>query len=289
MVEFADGDIWLRFANFSENEVTMCTRQIAGYASRPPSTVAIIGDAGPEQPDADNWWKQVDVDLLSTEERAQLRSVLTKHASMWDGTLGAIRGVFHRIDTGDHAPVHLQPRRAVPAARETERAEVRRMLDAGVIEESEAEWSAPVVLVAKHDGSTRFCVDYRRLNAVTKGDVYPLPRLDECIDSMGSGTYFSTLDANAGFWQIPLDEASKDKTSFWCHAGFYRFKRMPFGLVNAPASFQRAMDIILAGVRWNCALVYMDDVIIYSRTFEEHMGHLDQVLGLLRRRMSRSS
>jgi RNase H-like domain found in reverse transcriptase/Reverse transcriptase (RNA-dependent DNA polymerase) len=78
-------------------------------------------------------------------------------------------------------------------------------------------------------------------------------------------------------------EASKDRTSYSCHAGFYRFKRMPFGLVNAPASFQRAMDIILAGVRWNCALVYMDDVIIYSRTFEEHMGHLDQVLGLLRK------
>jgi RNase H-like domain found in reverse transcriptase/Reverse transcriptase (RNA-dependent DNA polymerase) len=260
-----------------------CTRQIVEYASRPPSTVAFIGDAGPERPDADDWWKQVDVDHLSTEERAQLRSVLTKHASIWDGTLGAIRGVFHRIDTGDRAPVHLQPRRAGPAARETERAEVRRILDAGVIEESEAEWSAPVVLVAKHDGSTRFCVDYRGLNAVTKRDVYPLLRLDECVNSLGSAAYFSTLDANPGFWHIPLDEASKDKTSFSCHAGFIRFKRMPFGLVNAPASFQRAMDIILAGVRWNCALVYMDDVIIYSRTFEEHMGHLDQVLGPLRK------
>jgi hypothetical protein len=154
LAEFADGDIWLRFANFSENEVAMCTRQSVGYASRPLSTVAIIGDAGPEKPDVDDWWKQVDVDHFSTEERAQLRSVLTKHASMWDVTLGSIRGVFHRIDTGDHMPVHLQPRRAGPAARETEQAEVRSLLDAGVIEESEAEWSVPVVLVAKHDGST---------------------------------------------------------------------------------------------------------------------------------------
>jgi hypothetical protein len=138
------------------------------------------------------------VDHLSTEERAQVRSALTKHASMWDGTLGAIRGVFHRIDTGDHAPVHLQPRRARPAAGETERVEVRKMLDAGLIEESEAELSAPVVLVTRHDGSPRFCVEYRGLNAVTKRDVHPLPRLDECVESLGSAAYFSTLDANAG-------------------------------------------------------------------------------------------
>jgi hypothetical protein len=245
LAEFADVDIWLCFANFSENAVRMYTWQIVGYASRSPSTVAIVGGTGPKMQDTDDWWKQVDADHFSTEERAHLRSTLIKHASMRDGTLGAIRGIFHHIDTGDHAPVHLQPRLAGPAARETERADFRRKLDAGVIEAIEAEWSALVVLVAKHDGSTRFSVDNRRLSAVTKWDVYPLPRLDECVDSVGSAAYFSTLDAKVRFWQIPLDEASKDKTSFSCHAGFCRFKRMPLGLVNAPASFQLAMDIFL--------------------------------------------
>jgi hypothetical protein len=117
--------------------------------------------------DTDDWWKQVDADHLSTEKRAHLRSILIKHASMRDGTLGAIRGIFHRIKTGDHAPVHLQPRLAGPAARETERADFHRKLDAGVIEAIEAEWSALVVPVAKHYGSTMFSDDYRGLSAVT--------------------------------------------------------------------------------------------------------------------------
>jgi Reverse transcriptase (RNA-dependent DNA polymerase)/RNase H-like domain found in reverse transcriptase len=157
------------------------------------------------------------------------------------------------------------------------------MLAADVIEPSDAEWAAPVVLISKPDGSTRFCIDYRSLNAITKKDVYPLPRLDECLDSLGTAQYISTLDANSGFYHIPVDEASLDKTSFTCHAGFHRFKRMPFGLINAPASFQRAMDVVLSGVRWSCALVYLDDVIIFSITFEEHLRHLNEVLSLLRR------
>jgi hypothetical protein len=283
LVEFSGQEVWLRFANFSDRLVTLSPGQIIGYATRPPSMVSLVDGEERSDPVEPDWWTQVDSDHLSSDEQQQLRDILERQSDMWNGRLGTIRGVFHRIDTGDHAPVHLQPRRAGPAAREVERAEVEKMLEADVIERSEAEWSAPVVLVSKADGSTRFCVDYRALNAITKRDVYPLPRLDECVDSLGAAQYFTTLDANSGYWQIPLDEASRDKTSFTCHAGFYRFKRMPFGLVNAPASFQRAMDIILAGVRWNCALVYLDDVVIYSRTFAEHMRHLDQVLGLLRK------
>jgi Reverse transcriptase (RNA-dependent DNA polymerase) len=137
------------------------------------------------------------------------------------------------------------------------------MLDAKVIEPAASEWASPIVLIPKPDGSLRFCVDHRKLNSITIRDQYALPRLDDCIDSLGEARVFSTLDANSGYWQIKVAEESKDKTAFTCHRGLYRFTRMPFGLCNAPATFQRAVDVILATVRWQCAITYLDDIIVY--------------------------
>jgi Reverse transcriptase (RNA-dependent DNA polymerase) len=155
------------------------------------------------------------------------------------------------------------------------------MLKLGVIEPSTAEWVSPVVLIPKPDGSTRFCVDYRRLNALTSRDVYPLPRMDDCLDSLGEAEFFSTLDANTGLWQIEVSPEDRDKTTFSCHVGMHRFLRIPFGLLNAPATFQRAMDIILSEVRWESIIFYLDDIIIFSRTFEDHIRHLGIVLSKL--------
>jgi len=128
----------------------------------------------------------------------------------------------------------------------------------------------------------RLCVDYRLLNAVSKRDSYPLPRMDECIDSLGEAKVFSTLDCNAGYWQVLIADGDCEKTAFVCHKGAYHYKRMPFGLTNAPATFQRALDIILSGVKWQSCLVYLDYVIVFSKTQEEHVQHLDAVLGLFR-------
>jgi len=138
------------------------------------------------------------------------------------------------------------------------------------------------VLVPKKDGTLRFCVDYRPLNAVSKRDSYPLPRMDECIDSLGEAKVFSTLHCNTGYWQVLIADGDREKTAFVCHKGACHYKRMPFGLTNAPATFQRALDIILSGVKCQSCLVYLDEVIIYSKTQEEHVQHLDDILGLLR-------
>jgi hypothetical protein len=105
--------------------------------------------------------------------------------------------------------------------------------------------------------------------------------MDECLDSLGEAEFFSTLDANTGYWQIEVAPEDRDKTTFSCHVGMYRFTRMPFGLLNAPATFQRAMDIILSEVRWESVIVYLDDVIVFSRTFEDHLKHLGVVLSKL--------
>mgnify|MGYP003465558827 FL=1 len=156
------------------------------------------------------------------------------------------------------------------------------MLDMDVIEPSSGPWSAPVVLIPKPDGFILFCIDYRKLNAVTTNDSYALPRVDDCLDSLGDARYFTTLDANCGYWQIDVNEADREKTAFTSHKGLFQFKRMPFGLMTAPATFQRAIDVVLSSVRFQCALTYLDDIVIYSPTFDQHLLDLARVLQLLR-------
>lgn len=156
------------------------------------------------------------------------------------------------------------------------------MRQAGVIEPAKSEWASPVVLVPKPDGSLRFWVDYRKLNAITTRDAYPLPRMDDCLDSLGDATVFTTLDCNSGYWQVPVAAEDRDKTTFTCQEGCFRFKRMPFGPINAPATFQRTLDILLSGYRWKSCLVYLDDIIIFSKAMPEHVEHVRAVLQVLK-------
>eukprot|EP00171_Calliarthron_tuberculosum_P006680 IDg6680t1 len=152
------------------------------------------------------------------------------------------------------------------------------MVEAGIIEPSNSEWTSPVGLAQKKDGRLRFYIDYRRLNAVTKRDSYPIPRIDDCIDSLGNAEIFKSPDVNWGYWQIPLKEEDKEKTAFCSYECLYQFNRMPFGLMNAPVSFQRALDIILARYKWRTCLVYLDDAIVLSKNTEEHLEHVELVL-----------
>ena len=173
--------------------------------------------------------------------------MLSEFKDMWSGRLGKIDATNHRIDLKPGArPIYQAPYRAGPIAREKEKKDMDRMLRAGVIEPTSAEWASPAVFVPKKEATMRFWVDYRKVNAVTVRDSYPLPRLDECIDSLGDSTVFTTLDCNSGYWQVENAEEDRDKTTFASHSGLYSFLRMPFGLKNAPAIFQRAVDIILS-------------------------------------------
>jgi hypothetical protein len=156
------------------------------------------------------------------------------------------------------------------------------MLTQGVTEPVMSEWATPIVLVPKSDGILRFCVDYRRLNAITVPDTYPLPRMDECIGTLGDAALFTTLDCNSGYWQIPVDPPDRDKTTYTSHYGTYRFRRLPYGIRNAPATFQRAIDVIISGVKRKSCLVYLDDVIIFSPDRESHLKHVDEALSFLR-------
>ena len=134
----------------------------------------------------------------------------------------------------------------------------------------------------KKDGSTRFCVDYRKINAVTHKDAYPIPRVDDTLDTLSGSTWFSTIDLKSGYWQVEMAPTDREKTAFCTQEGLFEFNVMPFGLCNAPATFQRLMDCVLAGLQWLSCLVYIDDIIIIGRSFEEHLHHLQQVLDHLK-------
>ena len=159
---------------------------------------------------------------------------------------------------------------------------IEEMLDDGVIRPSCSPWASPITLVPKKDNTTRFCVDYRRLNAVTEKDTYPLPIIQDIFDQVGGSAVFSTLDLKAGYWQLPVAEEDVYKTAFRCHLGLYEFLKMPFGLANAPAVFQRTMDKILSGLVGYCVFVYLDDIVVYSRNMEDHEHHLQLVFDRLR-------
>jgi len=220
----------------------------------------------------------VDVSSVPDEWSGDVTALLKKHSPVWGGR-GLIRGVEHRIRLKPGSvPVRQHPYKAGPLAREREKAEVERMRSMGVTEPSTGEWASPVVMVPKPDVSVRFFIDYRKLNLMTVKDANPIPRMDECIDSLGDASVFSTLDCNARYWQIQVAEEDKHLAAFTCHSGAWQCVHLPFGLCNAPATFHRAMDMILEGVKWQICLVCLDDVIVFSRYPEEHLQHLDEVL-----------
>lgn len=196
---------------------------------------------------------------------------------------GHYTGPKLRIPTGDAYPIKFLPYRQTPW-KETEIARhVKTMLDNGVIEAANSPWAAPVVLAPKKDGSWRFCVDYRGLNAVTKKDSYPLPRIDDTLDALGNGDaqIYSTMDLASGYWQIPIEDEDKEKTAFTTRSGTYQFTVMPFGLTGAPGAFCRAIDNTLREFLWKCCLVFIDDIIVWSPDFETHKRDLAAIFSQL--------
>jgi len=156
------------------------------------------------------------------------------------------------------------------------------MLAQGTIEPASSPWTSNVVLVKKKDGSLRCFIDYHQVNSLTRKDTYPSPRIDACLDAMSGAQWFSTFDLRSSYHQVKVDSKNLDKTAFICARGMYRFRTMPFGLCNAGATFQRLMDIVMSGLHSEICLIYVDDIIVFSSSADQHLERLITVLARLR-------
>lgn len=226
---------------------------------------------------------------LNSSQRKSLLKLLKRYESVfkWGQERGLTNQVRHKIVTTKSTPIKAKQYRLSPQAKQEVRNQVKQMLKEGIIEESESPWCSPVVLVAKKtsDGSLkfRFCIDFTKLNEITVKDSYPLPRIDETLEALAGSNWFTTLDADSGYWQVELSEDDREKTAFACDDGLYHFKVMPFGLCNGPATFQRLMNKVLRGMTWSRCMVYIDDIIIFSTTFNQHLARLEMVLERLKK------
>ena len=215
---------------------------------------------------------------LTVEQASRLRDLLTENSDLFANSpsdLGKTNVVEHTIDTGTAKPIKQAARRPPRTLAGKEDEIIQEQLKAGVIRESTSPWASPMVYVMKKDGTIRPCVDYRKLNENTPKDAYPLPRIDDCLDSFENAKYYSTLDLQSGYWQIAMAEKDKPKTAFVTRSGLYEYNTMPFGLCNAPSTFQRCMELIFRGMQWKTVLIYLDDIIIFSETFETHLERIN--------------
>ena len=221
---------------------------------------------------------------LTQEQKNRLKNILQnskEYFAQHENDYGKTDIVTHDIDTGDTKPIRQKCRHPPLALQDQESDLVDDMQNNDQIEPSQSPWASPVVMVKKKDGSTRFCIDYRKLNEATVKDAYPLPNIQDCLNTLQEGNYFCTIDLKSGYWHIKLTERAKERSAFVCRQGLFQWKVMPFGLCNAPATFERLMETVLKGKQWKTCLVYLDDVIVFGRTFQECASRLEEVLKCL--------
>ena len=217
---------------------------------------------------------------LTDEQRRQVLSLLGEFEDVLTDVPGVTSAGEHDIKLTHNEPIRSKPYPLPHALRQVVKDEIKEMMDLGVIEQSSSPYASPIVLVKKKDGSNRFCCDFRKLNTATVIDSEPIPDQEEIFAKLASDRYFSKIDLTKGYWQVPLSEQAKPLTAFVTHDGLYQFTTMPFGLVNAPASFSRVMRTVLRGLP--NVDNFIDDILIHTPTWEEHLRTLQTVLVRLR-------
>ena len=285
----------MTFVNLSDNKVTLYKNQRVGYAYEvdeiPPNSMCDQDSTfHVAQIQTNNTTRDIPEHLrdlyqsscaeLDDTQQNALKDLLIDFADVFSANefdLGNFTALEHDIDTGDARPVKQRFRRTPTCFAGEEEKHLEKMLKADVIEPSVSEWASSPVLVRKRDGSVRWCVDYRALNKVTKKDVFPLPLVEECMDTLSGNIWFSKLDATWGYWQIKVKDEDRCKTAFTTKYGLFQFKRMSFGLTNAPSTFSRVMNLVLRGLHWATVLAFLDDVLVLGRTFQGHLDNLAEV------------
>ena len=256
--------------------------------SQKDSRVAALNPRLPRDAKLRKIVSELKIDSLpdSTPHKSQLLALISKYLDIFaesDSDVGVTDLAFHEIDTGDVRPLR-QPVRRLPYGemRAAVEHEIDKLVNADIARASTSPWASPVVMVRKKDGGWRMCVDYRRLNSVTKFDCFPLPRLDEALDAFAGATVFSSLDLAMAYHQVPVKPTDVEKTAFVTHVGLFEMSKMPFGLCNAPSTYQRLMAGVLRGLIGRICLAYLDDVIVFSKKRTNHIADLSAVLDRIR-------
>ena len=217
---------------------------------------------------------------LPLVQRKELAEVITQYREVFPDVPSKTNLIEHDVDVGDSAPIKQHPYRVSPMKKELLDKEVQYMLKNDIIEESQSNWSSPCILVPKHDGGFRFCTDFRKVNDKTKSDSFPIPRIADCIDQIGNAKFVSTFDMLKGYWQVPLTQRAREISAFVTPSGLYQYKVMPFGMKNAPATFQRMVNKLVRDID-GCE-GYIDDVVIFSDNWSDHICQIKRFFQIMR-------
>ena len=217
---------------------------------------------------------------LPLVQRKELAEVITQYREVFPDVPSKTKLIEHDVDVGDSAPIKQHPYRVSPMKKELLDKEVQYMLKNDIIEESQSNWSSPCILVPKHDGGFRFCTDFRKVNDKTKSDSFPIPRIADCIDQIGNAKFVSTFDMLKGYWQVPLTQRAREISAFVTPSGLYQYKVMPFGMKNAPATFQRMVNKLVRDID-GCE-GYIDDVVIFSDNWSDHIRQIKRFFQIMR-------
>ena len=223
---------------------------------------------------------------LSPEECSQLAQLLEQYQDVFardEFDLGNFSEIEHTIDVQGARPVKQRIRRTPVCFAGEEAAHLEKMLKAGVIQESTSEWAAAPVLIRKRDGTVRWCIDYRALNELTVKDNFPLPLVDDCLDTLSGNMWFSKLDANSAYWQVKIKEEDRKKTAFTTKYGLFEHVRMGFGLCNGPATYARVINFVPRGLNWKTVLAFLDEILVLGKNFKDHLPNLGEALARFRR------
>lgn len=297
LIQMVRGTAYIPVVNVGATEILLYPRTSLGTLSRaqvvslptgvtevrsPTATVSSCTVGAPVQGGVEG----VDLSALADQDQAEARSLLHKYSSVFsthDGDLGCTKLISHDIPVLDDVPVRQRYRRIPPSEYEEAKAHINQLLEAKVIRESSSPYASPIVLVRKKDGSLRMCVDYRLLNNKTRKDAFPLPRIEESLDALSGACWFSTLDLASGYNQVPVTEQDKPKTAFCTPFGLFEWNRMPFGLCNAPSTFQRLMQRMFGDQQCQSLLLYLDDIVVFSSSITQHLQRLEVVLSRLQK------
>ncbi|XP_026022288.1 uncharacterized protein LOC113021785 [Astatotilapia calliptera] len=277
----------LRLFNLGNKAVTIKAGSIAGLLQPAeavePSMVSPAADSLTSPPvvplHLQELYAQSSTDL-NDYEQLQLKRLLCTYGHVFStgpADLGRTSLVQHDIITRPGAPVKQNPRRMAGEKQQNADQQIYDSLQSGLAQRSCSSWASPIVMVRKKDGTYRLCIDYRALNDRTITDAYPLPRIQDTLDTLSTARWFSTLDLASGYWQVELTPRARRAAAFCTRTGLFEWNVMPFGLCNAPATFQRLMDRVLAGMQWETCLVYLDDIIVLAKDVSGMLQRLGQV------------